>query len=113
MKMNLKNNPYLLSLVAGVIGTLINLVVDKVSSKEEEKQPINYMNYIKVFVVITITVLCVLLYTKKGTSDTPKCVVNTTVETSSVSATPNVSEVSNGLQEVSMGQSIHTGNPQF
>ena len=110
MKINLKNNPYLLSLVAGVIGTLINLVVEKVSSNEEEKQPINYMKYLKVFVVITITVLCVLLYTKGERTLTPKSTDSSTVEFPTVK---NVSEVSTGLQEVNISQNIHTGNPQF
>ena len=111
--MDLKNNPYLLSLVAGIIGTLINLVVDKVSNKDEDKKPTNYMNYLKVFVVITITVLCVLLYTKGDKTTSVKSVTNSTTEVSSVGSISNVPEASGGLQEVNMSQNIHTGNPQF
>ena len=97
-------------MVAGIVGTLVYLVVDKISAKEEDKNnKIDYMNYIKIFIIITIIVLCILSYLK---NDKKTNVSEIKVDTTKTSITPEVVG-SSGLQEVNMNQSIHTGNPQF
>tara|TARA_B110000261_G_scaffold160726_1_gene200853 strand:+ start:114 stop:431 length:318 start_codon:yes stop_codon:yes gene_type:complete len=105
MNFDLKSNNYLLSLVAGIIGSLVYLVVDKISAKEDDKNnKIDYINYIKIFVIITIIVLGILSYLKSGK--------NSSGSEINASGIPG-DAVSNGLEEVNINQSIHTGNPQF
>ena len=106
MNFNLKNNNYLLSLVAGIVGTLIYLVIDKVTSNDENKK-VDYVNYIKVFIIITVIVLCILMYVK---SDTKVSSESVKIETSIP-----MTEIRGGgrLQEVNINESIHTGNPTF
>ena len=109
MNLDLKNNNYLLSLVSGIVGTVICFIIDKVSSKEENVE-IDYMKYIKTCVVISACVLCALLYIRsdsnvKGVSENSVNKIGETISNSSIE--------SSGLQEVNMNQNIHTGNPQF
>ena len=47
MNIDLKNNIYLLSLVTGIVVAVLNLVVDKLTQKEDSP-PIDYINYVKV-----------------------------------------------------------------
>lgn len=107
MSFDLKNNNYLLSLIAGIVGTLVYLVIDKILEKEDNKKnKIDYINYIKVFIIITTTVLCVLVYSRSDKK--------TSVSEINAEATGITSEVVNsGLQEVNINQNIHTGNPKF
>ena len=108
MNFNLKDNNYLLSLVAGIVGTIIYLVIDKVTSNEENKK-VDYVNYIKVFIIIYITVLCIVLYVK---GDKKISGISVNKETSIP-----IAEIRGGstgeLHEVNMNEVIHTGNPKF
>jgi hypothetical protein len=109
MNLDLKNNNYLLSLVAGIVGTLIYLVIDKVTSNKENKK-VDYVNYIKVFIIIIITVLCILMYVR---SDTKVSTESVSVKTGESIPMAEIRGSGGGLQEVNMNESIHTGNPTF
>jgi len=109
MNLDLKNNNYLLSLVGGIVGTLIYLVIDKVTSKEENKK-VDYVNYIKVFIIITVTVLCILMYVR---SDTKVSTESVSVKTEASIPIAEIRGGGGGLQEVNMNEAIHTGNPTF
>ena len=105
MNLNLKDNNYLLSLVAGIVGTLIYLVIDKVTTNEKNKK-VDYINYIKVFIIITIMVLCVM-YVKGD-----KKIVSENVSIRPEISIPIIAG-GGGLNEVNMNEVIHTGNPTF
>ena len=109
MNIDLKNNVYLLSLVTGIIVAIINLVVDKLTQKDN-KEPINYMNYVKIGGIVSLVVLGTNILLKSesknllgGSTTTQSPVSNPVIETNNIE----------GLEEVNMSQKIHTGNPQF
>jgi hypothetical protein len=108
MNFDLKNNNYLLSLIAGIVGTLIYLIIDKVTSNEENKK-VDYINYIKVFIIMTITVLCIVMYLKGD----KKISAESVVVKSSTSIPMSEMTGGGGLQEVNINEVIHTGNPKF
>ena len=110
MNIDLKNNVYLLSLVTGIIVAIINLVVDKLTQKDDKEQ-INYMNYIK----IGGRVCLVVLGTNMVLKSEPKNLTGGRTTTTQFQGLNPVIETANveGLEEVNMCQKIHTGNPQF
>ena len=108
MNLDLKDNNYLLALVAGIVGTLIYLVIDKVTTNEENKK-VDYVNYIKVFIIITITVLCIVMYVKGD-----KKISGESINSEASIPMAEIKGGSRGgLQEVNMNEVIHTGNPTF
>lgn len=109
MNIDLKNNVYLLSLVTGIVVAVINLVVDKLTQKEEE-QPINYINYVKVGGIVSLVVLGINMILKAE----PKNLSGGSVIPQVKSSNPVVESTEiGGLEEVNINQKIHTGNPQF
>ena len=110
MNIDLKNNVYLLSLVTGVVVAVINLVVDKLTQKDD-KEPINYMNYVKVGGIVCLVVLGTNMILKAE----PKSLVGGSSSSSQVPSQNPVIESPDikGLEEVNISQKIHTGNPQF
>ena len=109
MNFDLKNNNYMLSLLAGILGTVISLVIDKVSDNDDNKKSIDYMKYVKILFIISVIVLGVTMFLKSD---------NKTLNGRSAIAQTNIlteTELPNtgGLEEVNMNQKIHTGNPQF
>lgn len=112
MTLDIKNNNYLLSFLAGLIGTIIYFIINKVSEKDDKNGKIDYLLYAKLLILITAIVLCVLMYTRSDN----KNVVASSIDSNLIGTstpTANTSSVNTGLQEVNMNQAIHTGNPQF
>ena len=109
MNFDLKKNNYLLSLIAGIVGTVICFAMDKIASKDETNNELDYMKYIKTCVVISICVLCTLLYIRSNVKDVTENISMRVAGGNTNS--PNIE--SSGLQEVNINQNIHTGNPQF
>ena len=95
MDFDIKNNKYLLSLLISILGTIIYVVIEYVTSKDEKKT-VDYLHSLKVMAIIFCCVIISLSFTK--------------VEANLSGTNLNTG---NGLQEVNMNQSIHTGNPHF
>ena len=111
MNFDLKKNNYLLSLISGIVGTIICFAMDKISSKDETSNEIDYMKYIKTCIVISICVLCTLLYIR---SDNKVKDVTENIAMQVAGGNDNSPTIeSSGLQEVNINQNIHTGNPKF
>lgn len=111
MNFDLKKNNYLLSLIAGIIGTVICFTMDKITSNDKTNNEIDYMKYIKTCVVISICVLCSLLYIRSN-NNVKDVTENISMQVAGGNTnSPNIE--STGLQEVNINQNIHTGNPQF
>ena len=101
MDFDIKNNKYLLSLFTSILGTIIYVVIEYVTSKNEKKT-VDYLHSLKIMAIIFCCVIISLSFTNKLT--------NTSVETNLNATDLNTGS---GLQEVNINQSIHTGNPQF
>ena len=86
---NLKSNPILLGLGAGILSSGIMFINNKYVEKEET---INYSNLVKMFILTTLIVIGTL----KMYNQTPSI----------------VKEVKENVVE-SVNQTIHTGNPNF
>ena len=111
MNIDLKNNVYLLSLVTGIIVAVLNLVVDKLTQKDDSP-PIDYMNYVKVAGIVALVVLGTNMVLKGE----PKNLVGGSTKSQIQNTNPNPVLETNkieGLEEINMSQKIHTGNPQF
>ena len=109
MTFDIKNNNYLLSFLAGLIGTAVYFMISKVSEDENKKEKVDYLVYAKLLILISAVVLCVLLYVRsEGKKLEPSKVTNDLIGGGNNSVSSNV-----GLQEINMNQKIHTGNPEF
>jgi len=102
MDFDIKNNKYLLSLIISILGTIIYVIIEYVTSKDEKKT-VDYLHSLKIMAIIFCCVIISLSFTNNLTKVK-------TVETNLIS---NDLNTGNGLQEVNINQSIHTGNPQF
>ena len=111
MNIDLKNNVYLLSLITGVVVAVINLVVDKLTQKDD-KEPINYMNYVKVGGIVCLVVLGTNMILKSEPKNLVGGSGNVTPQVNTSNPVIESTEVK-GLEEVNMNQKIHTGNPHF
>jgi hypothetical protein len=104
MDFDIKNNKYLLSLLTSILGTIIYVVIEYVTSKDEKKT-VDYLHSLKVMAIIFCCVIISLSFTNS--------LKNTKVEGVETNLNATDLNTGSGLHEVNMNQSIHTGNPQF
>ena len=53
MNLDIKNNKYLLSLVTSILGTLVYVIIEYTTSKEENKK-VDYLNSLKLWLLFFV-----------------------------------------------------------
>ena len=110
MNLDIKNNKYLLSLIASILGTVVFVIIEYISSKEENNK-VDYLQSLKIMAIIFCCVVGSLsLISSTPDINTPNMKASNIMDTNTSMGDLNLNS---GLQEVNMNQSIHTGNPQF
>ena len=103
MNLDLKNNKYLLSLISSILGTVVYVIVEYITSKEENKK-VDYLHILKIMAIIFCCVISSLSVI--GSTETVVSNTENILPSNDLNLGPS-------LQEINMNQSIHTGNPQF